>query len=61
MDYDGICKVAQAMISVFQATTTIEIRNRAAEALDSGDETAFRAWCAILDAVRSQQSSKAIK
>jgi hypothetical protein len=59
MDDRDIGKVAQAMISVFHATTTVEIKKRAAEALDNGDEAAFRAWCAILDSVRFLQTSEA--
>ena len=59
MDDHDIYKVAQAMISVFHATTMAEIRTRAIEALDNGDEDAFRAWCAILCSVRSLQSAEA--
>jgi hypothetical protein len=56
MGHLGVLKVAQAMVWVFQASAIIEVRQRATEALDSGDETAFRAWCAIQRAVRSIQS-----
>lgn len=57
----AICKVARAMISVFQSTTTLEIRKRALEAINSGDEAAYRAWCAILESARSLQSADAAK
>jgi hypothetical protein len=59
MDHQSIVKVAEIMISVFQANTMLEVRKRAAEALDSGDEPAFRGWCAIQDAVRFLQSGRA--
>jgi hypothetical protein len=59
MDHSAIIKVAEAMISVFQATAMLEVRKRAAEALDSGDEGAFKAWCAIQKAIRFLQSPRA--
>lgn len=54
MDQASIAKVAEAMISVLGASAVVEARRKAAEALDQGDQGAFRAWYLILDAARQR-------
>lgn len=53
MDYAGITKVAEAMISVLGSSAIVEARRKAAEALDTGDLDGFRAWHAIMKIARS--------
>jgi hypothetical protein len=38
MDHLAVLKVAEAMVSVLQGATIMEVRKRAAEAFDNGDE-----------------------
>ena len=53
MDHASITKVAEAMISILGSSAIVEARRKAAEALDSGDLDAFRAWHSIMRAARS--------
>lgn len=53
MDRDAIMLVARTMLSLYGGQAVIELRRRAATALDAGDDEGFAAWQAILQAVRS--------
>jgi hypothetical protein len=52
MDHASITKVAEAMVAVLGSSAPTEARKKAAEALDAGDEGAFRAWHLIMKAAR---------
>ena len=53
MDHASITKVAEAMVAVLGSSAATEARKKAAEALDAGDEGAFRVWHLIMKAARS--------
>ena len=54
MDQAAVTLVARTMLSLYGGQAVIELRRRAATALDAGDAEGFAAWQAILQAVRSE-------
>ena len=54
MDHASVNKVAESMIAFLGSAAATEARQRAAEALDRGDENAFRVWHLIMKAARSR-------
>ncbi len=57
MDRDAIALVAQTMLSLYGGQAIVELRTRAAAALDAGDDEGFAAWSAILKAARQTISA----
>jgi len=55
MDQDAIALVAETMLSLYGGQAIAELRQRAAAALDAGDEQGFHAWSAILKAARNRE------
>ncbi len=59
MDRNAIALIARTMLSLYGGQAITELRQRAAAALDAGDEPGFRAWSAILKAVRNRDRTHA--
>jgi hypothetical protein len=55
MDQDAIALIAETMLSLYGGQAIAELRQRAAAALDAGDEQAFQAWSAILKTARNRE------
>ena len=52
MDQDAIALIARTLLSLYGGQAIPELRQRAAAALDAGDEPGFAAWSAILKEAR---------